>query len=74
MQDFGPDIDAALFSDGPISREKIILWIENANDLSTLAKLYRLTGEGYYRIQPELGQEKTCNLIQRYLSAALNRM
>ena len=36
-------------------------------DLSTLSKLYRLTGEGYYRIQPELSKDPTCALVQRYL-------
>jgi len=40
-------------------------------DLRTLSKLYRLTGEGYYRIQPELGIGPTCNLIQRYLLACV---
>jgi hypothetical protein len=37
------------------------------SDLSTLSKLYRLTGDGYYRIQPEMGREPTCVLIRRYL-------
>jgi len=42
-------------------------WIEATSDLSTLAKLYRLTEEGYYRIQPDLGRDASCALIQRYL-------
>jgi hypothetical protein len=65
----GSDINAALSSDGPIPRERVLSWIDAAvdSDLSTLSKLYRLTGEGYYRIQPELGGEPTCALIQRYL-------
>ncbi len=69
MVEFRSDIDAALSGDGPIPRARVISWIEAAtdSDLSTLSKLYRLTGEGYYRIQPELGRETTCVLIQRYL-------
>ena len=65
----GPDIDTALSSDGPIANEQVLSWIEAAadSDLPTLSKLYRLTGEGYYRIQPELGIGATCALIQRYL-------
>jgi len=35
--------------------------------LRTLAKLYRLTDEGYARIQPEFGAPVTRDLIQRYL-------
>ena len=61
------EIERALANDGPIPREHVLSWIESAADLSTLSKLYRLTGEGYYRIQPELGAEVTCALIQRYL-------
>lgn len=66
---FDSDINAALSSEGPIPKEKILAWIDAAadSDLATLSKLYRLTGEGYYRIQPELGKEPTCALIQRYL-------
>jgi len=65
----GPDIDTALSSDGPIANEQVLSWIDAAadSDLPTLPKLYRLTGEGYYRIQPELGRGPTCALIQRYL-------
>jgi hypothetical protein len=64
-----PDIDAVLSSDGPIRREQVVSWIDAVadSDLRTLSKLYRLTGEGYYRIQPDLGIEPTCNLVQRYL-------
>ena len=69
MIEFDSDINAALSSDGPVPREKVLSWINASadSDLSTLSKLYRLTGEGYYRIQPELGREPTCALIQRYL-------
>jgi len=63
------DIDTALSGDGTIPSEHVLSWIDAAadSDLSTLSKLYRLTGEGYYRIQPELGRGPTCALIQRYL-------
>ncbi len=67
MADFGLELDASILNDEPIQREKVLLWIESANDLSTLAKLYKLTGEAYNRIQPDLGMEVTCGLIQRYL-------
>jgi hypothetical protein len=65
----GLDIDAALSGDGPIRSEQVVQWINAVedSDLRTLSKLYRLTGEGYYRIQPELEMETTCALIQRYL-------
>jgi hypothetical protein len=63
------DIDTALLSEGPIRSEQVVSWIDAVadSDLRTLSKLYRLTGEGYYRIQPELGRGPTCALIQRYL-------
>jgi len=67
MSKFDRDIDAAFLTDEPIPREKVLLWIDDAADLRTLSKLYRLTGESYYRIQPDLGSEVTCGLIQRYL-------
>ena len=67
MADLASEINAALVSDAPISREKVLLWINAAADLPTLAKLYRLTDKAYYRIQPDLGKEVTCALIQRYL-------
>lgn len=65
--DFSADIDAALLGDAPIPRERVLAWIEAAKDLSNLAKLYRLTNQGYYRIQPDLGRDASCALIQRYL-------
>jgi hypothetical protein len=67
MADLASEINAALASDDPIPRDKVLLWIDAAADLATLAKLYRLTDEAYYRIQPDLGKEVTCTLIQRYL-------
>lgn len=67
MSNLDDEIDAVLQSNEPIPREKVIRWIEAAPNLRTLAKLDRLRDEGYYRIQPELGMEVTCALIQRYL-------
>ena len=67
MSNFRSDIDAVLFNNEPISRGKVVGWIENTTDLPTLSKLYRLTGDCYNRIQPDLGIEATCGLIQRYL-------
>lgn len=69
MSECDSEINAALSSEGPIPREKVLSWVAASadSDLSTLSKLYRLTNEGYYRIQPDLGMEPTCALIQRYL-------
>lgn len=67
MTDVESEIDAVLSTDAPIPRGKVISWIRAACDLKTLAKLYRLTGESYSRIQPDLGSEETCGLIQTYL-------
>jgi hypothetical protein len=67
IADSNRDLDAALVGNEPIPRERVLLWIEAASDLPTFSKLYRLTGESYYRIQPELGKETTCALIERYL-------
>lgn len=67
MSEFDSDISAALLDDQPIPRKRVLDWIKTAASLSTLSKLYWLTGESYYRIQPDLGREATCELIQRYL-------
>ena len=67
MGEIDDQIDAALQTDSRIPRHQVIAWIENARDLRALAKLYWLTGEGYYRIEPELGRDATCALIERYL-------
>lgn len=66
-------IDAALSDKALLSRDLVVSWIESTpdSDLLTLSKLYRLTDEGYYRIQPELGMEKTCVFICRYLLACV---
>jgi hypothetical protein len=65
--DFTNEIDAALSSQDPIPKDRVLLWIESVKDLPTLAKLYRITGEGYYRIQPELGKEAECRAVRNYL-------
>jgi hypothetical protein len=65
--DYRREIDAALSSQDSIPKDKVLLWIESAGDLTTLAKVYRLTGDGYYRIKPELGREAECRAVQRYL-------
>lgn len=61
------EIDAALSGNQPIPKEKVLAWVENASELLTLSKLYRLTDQAYYRIRPELGMDATCGLIQHYL-------
>jgi len=75
VNEFVSEIDAAVSSDGPIPREKVLSWIAASaeSDLSILSKLYRLTREGYYRIQPDLGREPTCALIQRYLLGCIRQ-
>lgn len=67
MADFHRDLDAVLDGDSPIARDDVLRWIEKATDLPTLSKLYRLTGEHYYRIQPDLGKDAECTAVQRYL-------
>jgi hypothetical protein len=67
MSDITSDIETALLTDTPLPGEQVLHWIHKAEDLRTLAKLYRLTGEGYSRIQPDLGKEVVCGLVQRYL-------
>lgn len=67
MTDLKSDLDRTLASEGEISRDLVLSWIDDAQDLETLSKLYRLTGEGYSRIRPELGLDATCALIQRCL-------
>jgi hypothetical protein len=66
MTDLKSDLDRALGSKGEISRDLVLSWIDDARDVEALSKLYRLTGEGYSRIRPELGLDATCALIQRY--------
>lgn len=67
MSEHEGNIEDALCNDDPVPREDVVRWIADATDIVTLAKLYRLTGERYYSINPELGRDVTCALIQRYL-------
>ena len=67
MSDPVAEVGAALHSTKPIARHDVVRWIAVADDISTLSQLYRLTGERYYSINPELGRDETCSLIQRYL-------
>lgn len=67
MNEFSSEIDEALVAESTIPREKVVQWIDSTSDLPTLEKLYRLTGQGYDRIQPELGSDITCRLIQDFL-------
>jgi len=71
MSEVATAVQAALGSEGPIARELVVEWCEGADDIKALALLYRLTGEAYERIQPPLGQQETCRLIQRYLLECL---
>lgn len=67
MTEHGSEIDAALSASETIVRHEVVRWIANATDITTLSKLYRLTGERYDSIKPELGRDETCLLIQHYL-------
>jgi hypothetical protein len=67
LMKFRAEIDVAVASQEALARGDIERWIEATNDLPTLAKLYKITGEGYYRIKPELGRELECKSIQNYL-------
>lgn len=71
MSDLASAVQAALDSDTPISRDLAVEWCRRADDITTRALLYRLTGEAYERIQPLLGQQETCRVIQRYLLACI---
>ncbi|MBZ5681503.1 MAG: hypothetical protein LAO24_15490 [Acidobacteriia bacterium] len=67
MDDYRIEIAAALSSPEKLPRDKVLLWIQSVDDLETLAQLYRITGEGYYLIEPELGKKAECSTVQRYL-------
>jgi len=67
MCDMDGEISKALISEQAIAREKKVSCIRTADDLEVLAKLYRLTRDRYYQIQPALGGPITCGLIPRYL-------
>jgi hypothetical protein len=67
MDELNSAIQAALRSDGPLQREQVRAWINAARDVETLAFLYRLSDEGWHRIEPRLTRDETCLLISRYL-------
>jgi|HubBroStandDraft_6_1064221.scaffolds.fasta_scaffold485940_1 hypothetical protein len=67
LMDYSAEIDTAASSDLTLSRSDVERWVEATTDLPALAKLYRITGEGYYRIKPELGKELECKAVRNYL-------
>jgi hypothetical protein len=67
MSNSNREIDAGLVSEDIIPKEKVVRWIESAEDIRALSKLYRLTRDRYYQIEPALGHKITCGLIQCYL-------
>jgi hypothetical protein len=71
MSELSTAVRAVLDGDAPIARERVVEWCRAADDVESLELLYRLTGTGYERIQPPLGQQETCRLIQRYLLECL---
>jgi hypothetical protein len=83
MDELKESITTALGSEGRIPRQLVRKWIHDACSVEIEALLYKLTGEAWSRIEPNLEQEETCALIQRYLlrcirenpseGAALNR-
>ncbi len=70
---FKAEIDAAAASHAVLARGDVERWIDATSDLATLAKLYKITGEGYFRIKPELGKELECKSIQNYLLECIRR-
>jgi hypothetical protein len=71
MSEVAMAVQAALDCETPIARELVVEWCRGADDVKALALLYRLTDEAYERIQPPLGQQESCRLIQRYLLECL---
>jgi hypothetical protein len=67
VNDLLAEIEAALHSERPIAKEDVLRWIAQADSISALSKLYRLTGERYSSIKPDLGPDETSALIRRYL-------
>lgn len=62
----GTDLDAAFLNDDEIPRDVFRRWMENATDVHTLSKLYRLKRDTS-RIQPRLEVEESCDVTQKYL-------
>ena len=71
MSEVATAVQAALDSEASIARELVVESCQDADDVKSLALLYRLTDEAYERIHPPLGQQETCRLIQRYLLECL---
>ena len=71
MSDFKSDISAALLSDGPIPKEKVLDWIAGAadSDLSTLSKLYRLACN-LHGSEHWLGAKRTLITWQEFLNGS----
>ncbi len=69
MSNSNREIDPGLLSEYTIPKERVVAWIESAKakDIRALSKLYRLTRDRYYQIEPALGHKITCGLIQCYL-------
>ena len=71
VTDLSIAVRATLEGRGQIQRDEVIGWCRAAEDLESLHLLYRLTAEGHERIHPHLGQQESCELIQRYLLACV---
>ncbi len=67
MDELNRSILNALESDGPIPRQRVRGWIQQAATVQADAQLYKLTREAWSRIEPRLEMAETCTLIERYL-------
>jgi hypothetical protein len=67
MDELRESIQTALGSEVPVPRQLVREWIQRADSVEVDALLYKLTGEAWNRIQPQLDSEETCALIRRYL-------
>jgi hypothetical protein len=67
MNELSQSIEDALQSEGPIPRELVRRWMQDATTVEVDALLYKLTGEAWNRIEPPLERGETCALIERYL-------
>ncbi len=61
----GTDLDAAFLNDDEIPRDVFRRWMDDATDVRTLSKLYRL--KRGTRIKPGLKVEESCDMTQKYL-------
>jgi hypothetical protein len=59
------EIAEAYASDGAISRERLVGWIERG-DLTAWGLLYTLTRDAHDRIEPPLGLDGTCAFLLDY--------